>query len=142
MSQFCKNLDRSYELSQEWKCRNLKSSTDAPMRYYRTPITACFRDFKDTHRENTPSNKIEALTKSINMYIRVIGTLNHLFIRGSYTPLNFFLKKEVIGGRSPFFVIGPFCTPHSVNLNIGFWQSSSFVWECCTFELKNGNPVL
>ena len=34
--------------------------------------------------ENTPSNKTEALTKSKNMYIWVIGTLNQLFIRGSY----------------------------------------------------------
>ena len=30
---------------------------------------------KDTHRENTPSNKTEALTKSMIMYIRAIGTL-------------------------------------------------------------------
>ena len=39
---------------------------------------------KDTHMENTPSNKTEALTKSKNMYIWAIGTLNQLFIRGSY----------------------------------------------------------
>ena len=30
---------------------------------------------KDTHRENTTSNKTEALTKSMNMYIWAIGTL-------------------------------------------------------------------
>ena len=39
---------------------------------------------KDTHMENTPSNKTEALTKSKNMYIWAIGALNQLFIRGSY----------------------------------------------------------
>ena len=41
--------------------------------------------FKDTHRENTSPNKTESLTKSMNMYIWEIGTLNQLFIRGSYT---------------------------------------------------------
>ena len=30
---------------------------------------------KDTHRENAPSNKTEALIKSMNMYIWAIGTL-------------------------------------------------------------------
>ena len=38
---------------------------------------------KDTRRENTPSNKTEALTNSMNMHIWTIGTLNQLFIRGS-----------------------------------------------------------
>ena len=33
---------------------------------------------KDTHRENTPSNKTQALTKSMNMDIWKIGTLNKL----------------------------------------------------------------
>ena len=36
-----------------------------------------------------------------------------------------FQKNEVVSGKSPFFVIGPFCTPHSICLNIGFWQVSS-----------------
>ena len=34
--------------------------------------------FKDTHREKAPSNKTSALTKSINMGIWVVGTLNQL----------------------------------------------------------------
>ena len=34
-----------------------------------------------TDRENIPSNKTEALTKSINMDILVIGSLNQLIIR-------------------------------------------------------------
>ena len=38
------------------------------------------------------SNITEALTKSMNMYIWVIGILNQLFIRDSYTPIKF-LKK-------------------------------------------------
>ena len=45
--------------------------------------------FKDTHRENTPLNKTEALPKSMNMYIWATGTLNQLFITGSYTYSKF-----------------------------------------------------
>ena len=36
--------------------------------------------FKDTHRENAPSNKTPLLTKSTNMGIWVVGTSNQLFI--------------------------------------------------------------
>ena len=32
----------------------------------------------DTHRENMPSNKIQALTKSMNINICVVVTLNQL----------------------------------------------------------------
>ena len=38
---------------------------------------------KDTHRENAPSNKTPALTKSTNMGIWVVGTSSQLFLRGS-----------------------------------------------------------
>ena len=41
---------------------------------------------KDTHRENTLSNKTPALRKSknsTNMSVWAVGTLNQLFIRGS-----------------------------------------------------------
>ena len=41
---------------------------------------------KDTHRENTPSNKTQALTKSFNMGTWVIGTLNQLT---TYTEVSF-----------------------------------------------------
>ena len=40
-------------------------------------------NIKDTHREQVPSNKTPALTKSSNMGILVFVTLNQLFIRGS-----------------------------------------------------------
>ena len=43
--------------------------------------------FKDTHREKASSNKIPALTKTINIW--VVGTSNQLFIRGSYTETKF-----------------------------------------------------
>ena len=38
--------------------------------------------FKDTQKENIPSKKTQALTKSTNMDIWLIGILNLLFIRG------------------------------------------------------------
>ena len=52
--------------------------------------------FKDTHRENTPSNKTEMLTKSMNIYIWTIGILNALFTRDSYTQTKFSKKKKRI----------------------------------------------
>ena len=41
----------------------------------------CF--VKDAHSEKAPSNKIPALTKSMNMGIWNVGLSNQLFIRGS-----------------------------------------------------------
>ena len=38
---------------------------------------------KDTHREKEPSNKAQALTKSMNMGIQVVDTSTQLFTRGS-----------------------------------------------------------
>ena len=35
---------------------------------------------------------------------------------------------------------GPFCTPHSICLNISFWQSS-FVWKCCIKRSKYWNEI-
>ena len=46
-----------------------------------------------------------------------------------------FKKNELVTGKAPFFVIGLFRTPHSVCLNIGFWQGS-FVWKWCVFNLS------
>ena len=54
------------------------------------------------------------------MDISVLCTLNQLFIRGLYAE-NKFSKNQVVSGKTPFFVIGPFCTVHSICLNIGFW---------------------
>ena len=47
------------------------------------------RLLKDTHREKAPSNKTPALSKSMDMDIRVVGTSTQLFITGSYTEINF-----------------------------------------------------
>ena len=50
------------------------------------------RIVKDTHRENTPSNKTRALTKSNIMDIWVIGTLNQLLTRGFHILITFSKK--------------------------------------------------
>ena len=55
----------------------------------------------------------------MNMYIWAIGTLNQLSVRDSYTQIKL-SKNEAVNGKSPFFVIGTFCTPHSICLNISF----------------------
>ena len=49
-----------------------------------------------------------------------------------------FEKNKVVFGKTPFFVIGPFCTHHSICLNIGFWYGS-FVWKWYTFNLSAFN---
>ena len=71
---------------------------------------------KDTDREKAQSNKTPALTKSKNMGIWVVGISNQLFIRGSLTEAES-SKKQSTYWQTP---IGPFCTHHSVCLNIGF----------------------
>ena len=45
-------------------------------------VISCYTCYiiKDTHRENTPSNKTQGLTKSINMGIWEIDALNQLHL--------------------------------------------------------------
>ena len=38
--------------------------------------------------EYAPTNKTQALTESMNRDIWVIGTLNQVFLKGSYTEVN------------------------------------------------------
>ena len=40
-----------------------------------------YPSLKDTHREKAPSNKTQAFTKTMNLYVWVVGTLSYL--RGS-----------------------------------------------------------
>ena len=68
---------------------------------------------KNTRKEKAFSNKTPALTKSMNMNICVVGTSNQLFRRGSYSETNF-QKNKVVTGKIPSFLIGPFCTSHSI----------------------------
>ena len=79
---------------------------------------------KDTHRENTRWNETKALTKSMNIRIWEIGTLNQLFKRGSYTEIEF--SEKINSDKSAFFLIGPLCTTHSISLKIDFWLVSLY----------------
>ena len=65
-----------------------------------------------------PSDKTQALKKSMNTNICIVGTLKPLE-EVAIVKLNF-QKYEVVSGKSLFFMIGSFCTPHSICLNIGF----------------------
>ena len=49
-----------------------------------------------------------------------------------------FWKKKAVAGKSPFFVIVPFCTLHYICLNIGFWPGS-FILKCSVFILSTFN---
>ena len=51
------------------------------------------------------------------MDIWVAGTSNELFLKGSKTGKKVFKKKKVVTGKTPLFVIGPFCSRRSVCLN-------------------------
>ena len=55
--------------------------------------------FKDTHGENTPSNKTKTLTKTMSIRIWVVGILNQLFIKGSYTEIKFKKKVDKLVGK-------------------------------------------
>ena len=91
--------------------------------------------FKDTHMEKALSNKTPALSASMNMDFWVVGTSNQLFIAGYYTETNF-QKNMADTGKTTFFVIGPFCTPHSIRLNIDFWESERvFVYGYVTLSI-------
>ena len=60
--------------------------------------------------EKRPSNKTSASAKSMNMDIWVDGTSNQ----------QIFQKNKVVTAKTPFSVVGPFCTSHSICFNIGF----------------------
>ena len=74
--------------------------------------------------------------KSMNMDIWIVGTSNQFFVRDSYTEI-FFSKNKVVTGKTPFFC-EKLCTPHSIYLNITFWQSS-LVWKRCVFNFTTFN---
>ena len=74
--------------------------------------------FKDTHREKAPSNQTPASSKCTNIGIWVVDTSNQLFIKGSEIDAKF--STKLIIGKTPFLVIGPFCTHHCIYLNIDF----------------------
>ena len=80
-----------------------------------------------------PKIKLQPLRK---IRIWTFGSLIHQ-INSIYEVLKLekiFQKNKVATGKTPLFVIGPFCSHHSVWLNIGFEQSSC-EWKWCVFNL-------
>ena len=55
----------------------------------------------------------------MNIDICVVGASNELFCKVLKLNQNF-QKNKLVKGKTPLFVIGPFCTHHSICLNIGF----------------------
>ena len=53
------------------------------------------------------------------MGVWAVGTLSQLFIRVLKLKQNF-QKSKVVIGKTQFSVIDPFCSYHSICLNIGF----------------------
>ena len=87
-----------------------------------------------------PSNKALTLSKTMNMDIWVVGTLNQLFIRGSKTETKFLKKSScwqnlVLCNRFNLYS----CTPYSICLNTDFFWQVSFVWKRCVFILSTFN---
>ena len=60
--------------------------------------------FKDTHRENTPSNKTQVYSKMVNICVWVNGTLNQPFKKFLYSYSGF-QKNKKVSGKTMFFAI-------------------------------------
>ena len=78
----------------------------------------CEYRLKDTHRGKVPPNKTPALRKSTNMGVGAVGALS--YSKEVLKLKQNFQKNKVVTGKTPFSVIGPFCSYHSICLNIGF----------------------
>ena len=68
--------------------------------------------------------KLKRLRK---IWICIFGqliTLNQLFITGSYIQIKFKTKWD--SDKSPFFLTGLFCTPHSICLNFNLYSPFNF----------------
>ena len=68
--------------------------------------------------KNHPKIKLQRLRK---IRIWTFGSLVHQINSLEVLKLEqIFQKNKVVAGRTPLFVIGPFCSRHSSCLNIGF----------------------
>ena len=66
------------------------------------------------------SNKTPALTKCTSMGIWVVGASNQLFIEEVLELKQNLQKNKVVPGKTPLFLICPFCTHHFIRFNIVF----------------------
>ena len=72
---------------------------------------------KDTYREKAQSNKTPADRKSTTMGIWIVGTSNHL-LQEVLKLKQKLRKNKVVIGKTPFFLIGLFCTHHPICLKL------------------------
>ena len=110
--------------------RTLKSSIYWILKHIFVSLTHFLKSpsyLKDTHRESMPSNKTQALTKSVNMENWLIGTLNQLFIWGSYIQFQF-SKIKICSWQN------------SVLCNLAFDRTVLYGKIAASIQL-NGTPV-
>ena len=69
--------------------------------------------------KNQPQIKLQRFRKE---WIWTFGCLVHQtnFLDNVLKLKQNFRKTKVVTGKTPFFEESPFCTPHSIYLNIGF----------------------
>ena len=88
------------------------------------PLTLNFRALffrKDTHREKSNLKlNFSAYEKSEYGYLGRWYIKLTLFNEEVLKLKQIFQKNKVITDKTPLFVIGPFCSRHSVCLSIGF----------------------
>ena len=89
---------------------------------------------KDIHRKKHGQIKLQCLQK---VQIWEIGLLVHQInsLQEVLKLKHNFQKNTLVAGKTQFFVIGPFCSHHSICLNIDFWHGS-FVWKWRVFDLS------
>ena len=80
------------------------------------------------------------LRRSQKVVIWAFGSLVHQInsLQKAHNLKQDFQKNKGVTGKTPFYVIGPFCTHHSICLNIGFWYGS-FVSKWCVSSLSAFN---
>ena len=77
----------------------------------------CFSKSKHTQKNSSAYKKYKSILK-YNPW--VVATSNQFFKEVFKLKQNFQISK-VVTGKTLYFVKGPFCTPHSICLDIGFW---------------------
>ena len=70
-------------------------------------------EIKDTHREKKPLKKVQ--TWAFGLLVQQISSLQKVLKLKKN-----FQKNKVVTGKSPLFVVGPFCSHHFICLNISF----------------------
>ena len=103
-------------------------------------IQVCFWSHEDLKILTGKKHPKIKLQRSRKIRIWTFGSLVHQInsIKEVLKLKQIFQKDKVFTGKTPLFVIGPFCSSHSICLNIGFWYGS-FVWKSCVFNLSAFN---